>query len=352
MRRNGGLTLSLILQVPLTKYSSLQDLGDIRQLIVCCFDLNPYLEDENDMDQDLEDNLETVSFKTLKKALQEVLKETEVWAQQYETDGLYKDAAYLYGRIHSDLKEESRIVPALAAVYEKMGDYPAAELAQEKLVRIMLAKGRLDTNEEQVRKAKTLSRLLNRFHTRLQVLGSASKTYAKLSIVYRAALLDLENLNSALYDQGLIVLGYLDQLSISSLHIAVKKNAPNLARFLLQKGASLNLKDDSGDTPLHIAVENGTEEMVGLLLHWGADTEIKDKDGRTPIQIACSKWNNESILLLLIDKGANIETRDSRGRTPLGIAIDCNSPSSAQILISHGADVNAIWTLWINSVNP
>ena len=90
----------------LTKYSSLQDLGDIRQLIVC------YL----DSDQDTKNNSGTVCFETLRKVLQDVVQETEAWAQQYETDGRYKDAAYLYARINSDLKQNSQVVPTLAAV--------------------------------------------------------------------------------------------------------------------------------------------------------------------------------------------------------------------------------------------
>ena len=328
MKRNGGLTLSSILQVPLTKYSSLQDLGDIRQLIVCFNDTSRRI-------------YSFLHIQVLDQALQDVVKETEVWAQQYEADGRYRDAAYLYGRVHSDLKEESRIVPTLAAVYEKMGDYPAAELAQEKLMRTMLANRWLSTNEEQVREVETLSRLLNLFHTRLQVLGPASQTYAKLSIVYRAAGLDIEHLNAALLDQGLIVLDYLDQLGTSFLHVAVKNNAPNLARLLLQKGANLDLKDNCGETPLHIAVKNGTEEMVKLLLDWDADTEIKDTRGSTPIQTASLRGKNESIPLLLIERRADAETRDCRGLTPLGNAIESDSPSSAQILIRHGANVNA-----------
>lgn len=350
VRCNGGPTFSLMLHLLLTNHSSLQDLGDIRQMIVCCLDLWPYLddeydldedlEDESDMNQDIEDDFETVLLKKLKKALQEVLKEIEIWAQQYETDGLYKDAAYLYGRIHSELKVESRIVPTLAAVYEKMGDYPAAELAHETMIRMILDAGD-DPDEEIVPEVETFSRLLNLFHTRLQVLGSASQTYARLSIVYRAAVLDLEQLNAALFDQGLIVLDSLGRNSFASLHVAVKRNALNLARLLLDKGANPNAKEFTEATPLHIAVGNGAKEMVKLLLDWSADTEIKDLVDRTPIQIASSRKRNDSILLLLIEKGAEIETRDLNRHTPLGKAIISDSLSSAQILIRHGADVNA-----------
>ena len=273
------------------------------------------------------------------------MRETEIWALQYETDGRYKDAAYLYSRIHSDCKEDSQILPTLATLYEKMGDYPAAELAQEKLIGIVLVGGLGGDPENITCEVKALSRLLSFFHTRLQVLGSASQIYAKMSIVYRAAVFDLEQLNAALLDQGLIVMDYLDEWMCSSLHVAVKKDAPNLARLLLQKEANPNLPDGSGATPLHIAVENKRDDIVQLLLDHGADTEIEDIRGNTAFQIASSKRRNESILLLLIQKGANIEARDALKRTPLGNAIVSDSPSTAKFLIRHGADVNATYNL-------
>lgn len=344
MKCNGGLTFSpisipFVSQVTLTKFSSLQDLGDIRQLIMCYLDLkldNPSVS-------------ETVHHETLKKALQDVVKEIEVWAQQYEADGQYKDAAYLYGRIYSDLKEDSGVVPTLAAVYEKMGDYPAAELAQEKLIGINLSERTGDKYDKQNHEIKMMSRLLKLFHTRLQVSDFASRAYAKLAIISRAAVLDLEQLNAALIDQGLIVLDFLYQGNCSSLHLAVKKNALNLARLLVQKGADPNLRDDSGATPLHAAVGTGTEEMVQLLLDHGADTEVEDCLGSTAIQRALSRRRDDLIILRLIEKGANIEARDCSWRTPLSIAIASNLPSTAQMLIGHGADVNATWRVSVTS---
>lgn len=83
--------------------------------------------------------------------------------------------------------------------------------------------------------------------------------------------------------------------------------------------------------------------MVKLLLDWGADTEVKGFDDRTPIELASYHHKNNSILLLLIEKGADIETKDSRGHTPLVNVIISNLSSSAEILIRHGADVNATW---------
>lgn len=278
----------------------------------------------------------------LRNILQDVVQETEAWAQQYETDGRYKDAAYLHARINSDVKQNSQVVPTLTAFYEKMGDFPAAELAQEKLMEIIFFDNDEEgPDEEQMREVKTLSRLFNLFYARVQLLGPASQTYAKLSIVYRAAVLDLKDLNIALFRQGLIVLDHLYRWTCSSLHIAARKKAPNLARLLLRKGANINLIDDSGDTPLHVAVKTQARELVLILLNHGVDTEIRDKDGHTALLAAMSGWMNEEIISLLIEKSVDIEARDSSGRTPLHNAVLRNLRTTARSLIKHGADVNA-----------
>ena len=270
-----------------------------------------------------------------------MVNETEAWARQYETDGRYKDAAYLYSRIHSDLQEDSKIVPTLAAVYEKMGDFPAAELAQEQLMREIFDPWNEydeEPDEEQIRCVDTTSRLLNLFHTRLQVLDSASEPYAKTFIVYRAARLDIEQLNNALFKQGLIVPDYSDPSGNCPLHIAAKARAPSLVQLLLQNGANPNLKDGSGCTPLHVAVSNGFTTIVRLLLNNGADTEVKDSHGKTAVQM---RLRSEGILTHLVEKGADIEARDRLGQTPLCNAIVSNSQITARYLIERGADTNA-----------
>ena len=321
----------MVSRIALNQYSSLQDLGDIRQLIVC------YL----GSDQEIKEHSKAVSFETLRKVLQNVVQETEAWAQQHETDGQYKNAAYLYARINSDLKQSSQVVPTLASLYERLGDLPAAEIAQEKLMGIIFDNEGEGPNEEQMREVNTLSRLFNLFHARIRLLGSASQTYEKLSIVYRAAILDLEELNIALFEQGLIVLNRSDQWSCSSLHIAARKKAPHLARLLLRKGANIHLINDGGDTPLHVAVKMQAREIVLILLNHGADTEIRDKDGHTALHAALSGRMNEEIISLLIEKNVDVEARDSSGRTPLHNAILRNLQAIARSLIRHGADVNA-----------
>lgn len=54
-------------------------------------------------------------------------------------------------------------------------------------------------------------------------------------------------------------------------------------RLLLEKGAELETKDNSGQTPLPWAAQSGHEDAVRLLLERGAELERKDHYSRTPL---------------------------------------------------------------------
>ncbi len=44
-----------------------------------------------------------------------------------------------------------------------------------------------------------------------------------------------------------------------------------IARFLIEKGADVNLADTRGTTPIHSASRQGYETIVGLLIEKGVD---------------------------------------------------------------------------------
>ncbi|KAF4529835.1 hypothetical protein B566_EDAN017101 [Ephemera danica] len=105
----------------------------------------------------------------------------------------------------------------------------------------------------------------------------------------------------------------------TALHIAAKKNNYDVLNFLLnltdcnvcvkdENGdtalhlyttnivpfvfphqaiySSLNMQNNSGQTPLHMAVQTGNSNIVRYLIYLGADTELKDKNGNTPLDLA------------------------------------------------------------------
>ncbi|CAF1456570.1 unnamed protein product, partial [Rotaria sordida] len=75
---------------------------------------------------------------------------------------------------------------------------------------------------------------------------------------------------------------------INLLYLACRYGRTSVAKWLLDKGANVNIKllDKSESTPLHGAVYNGHVSTVDLLLSYGADVNIKNKYGSTPIDDA------------------------------------------------------------------
>ncbi|KAJ3107866.1 hypothetical protein HDU96_007749 [Phlyctochytrium bullatum] len=68
------------------------------------------------------------------------------------------------------------------------------------------------------------------------------------------------------------------------LHTAVFAGALDIAKLLLDAGASPNFIDSNGKAPLHIALEQGKTDAVVMLLESGADPILeRDVDG-TPIR--------------------------------------------------------------------
>ena len=104
-----------------------------------------------------------------------------------------------------------------------------------------------------------------------------------------------------------------------------------LAELLISKGADVNARDNDGKTPIFDCEDTETAE---LLISKGADVNVRDDIGRTPL-FGC--WNTE-IAELLISKGADVNARDNSGKTPL---FDCKDTETAELLINNGANVNA-----------
>jgi ankyrin repeat protein len=77
-------------------------------------------------------------------------------------------------------------------------------------------------------------------------------------------------------------------------------NDPRVVRLLLDHGADTNGVVLGGDlTPLHRASIHGRIEIARLLVEHGASVEVKDREGRTPLDVASGKQRDEIIKLLL-----------------------------------------------------
>ena len=163
-----------------------------------------------------------------------------------------------------------------------------------------------------------------------------------------------------------------ENFHLRPLHEAARRDSPRVAEALLGIGFHANI----GTTrPLHIAAHHESTEVAALLIERGAEVDARDDDGWTPLHYALlvrggivgveKRWSPRMANLLL-EHGADVNAAtEAMGWTPLHLAAhlsgssvwqDSDEPSGwkeaefgdgadvselVQTLIDRGADVNA-----------
>ncbi|KAM4705252.1 ankyrin repeat and SOCS box protein 10 [Rhinophrynus dorsalis] len=134
------------------------------------------------------------------------------------------------------------------------------------------------------------------------------------------------------------------------LHRCKTAQSYQCAKLLLQYGAHVNSQtEDEEDTPLHIAASQGLWEHVDLYLRRGASVDKRNIYGQTPLCAACSHPQTAQeleryyqVCKCLIQSRANIHSRDHDQQSPLHLACKSANPQVVELLLRHGAEVNAM----------
>ncbi len=191
----------------------------------------------------------------------------------------------------------------------------------------------------------------------------------------------------------------------SPIHVAAMLNHTAMVEAAIREGSDVNARDEHSATPLLWAVRGGDDtETAALLIQERADVNAADRAGRSPIMEAASRrhrrmynllmahgavdnlleealkallrmttvngWAEEvdsllangaalttgveytplnfaayngfaDVVQVLIDHGANINAIDEQGRTPLHEAAGQNQLRITRLLIDHGANIHA-----------
>ena len=127
----------------------------------------------------------------------------------------------------------------------------------------------------------------------------------------------------------------------SALHWAAYFNRLEAVRFLIERGADVNARNNIGMTPLHYAALCGHKDMVETLLEQKADVNALDCQGLTPLHLA-AQYGHAEIVEILLGYGADIAAKTNyRGLTPLHWAAFWGHTEAINTLLKNGADINA-----------
>lgn len=136
-----------------------------------------------------------------------------------------------------------------------------------------------------------------------------------------------------------------DETGATALHEAAYRGYADIAKFLLDKGADINVINNPGLTPLHYAAMNyfsrySNLDIVVMLIEKGADVNAKGNGGDRPIHTPALNCNFE-MLRLLIEKGADVNATNDKGETALHVTSSNGSFECVNLLLEKGADVKA-----------
>ncbi len=130
------------------------------------------------------------------------------------------------------------------------------------------------------------------------------------------------------------------------VHLAAGNGHQEILIFLFSKHKNPNCRDSRGRTPLHLAARNGHAPVVEFLLSRGAHVTVHEaSSGLSPLHLAAAR-GNAPCLKLLLDNTEDATCVDARDhprhlRTPLALAVENGHSKSADLLLRHGAHIDA-----------
>lgn len=140
---------------------------------------------------------------------------------------------------------------------------------------------------------------------------------------------DTVSLNKVFKNNPLLI-NEVNSKGHTPLILAAYKGNIGVVKFLIGKGADLNLQANEG-TALHGASYKGCKEIVFLLLQSGAQVNLQDRNGTTPLMYATFSGNLE-VASLLLKSGAIITLEDRKGKTALDFAKGANNKELVSLL--------------------
>ena len=132
---------------------------------------------------------------------------------------------------------------------------------------------------------------------------------------------------------------------LTALSVAVIRGYEDIALLLIEKGASLDARDRSGDrenqhpgnSPVHYAAIYGRTRVLEAMLDRGVSPNLRDRNGRTLLMLAVENGHRDTARMLL-RRGADPNARSALGETALELAKRRGDTEMMRLLQSHTAN--------------
>ncbi len=101
----------------------------------------------------------------------------------------------------------------------------------------------------------------------------------------------------------------------TQINWAVHHDNVEIVKLMVEKGAKLNIRNQWGMTELHTAIWRGCIHVVEYLLDHGSDPSIKTNEGWTAMHYAF-RSGHDNVIDLLKRRGISLDVQDNTGRYP------------------------------------
>ena len=131
------------------------------------------------------------------------------------------------------------------------------------------------------------------------------------------------------------MLNHKNRLSETPVYLAARAGHLLTVQFLVQRGASINIATEDGDSTLSAAMRSGNVELVVYLMHDGAIVDPLNKRGDTPLHVATTSGYPQ-IVSYLIDRGEDFNRQNNFGETPISLAAEYNLWEILELFMAKG----------------
>lgn len=156
---------------------------------------------------------------------------------------------------------------------------------------------------------------------------------------------DLDQIK-ALIQENIQGMNERDDAGNTALMIATQDNSVEIAKYLIDANADVNVQNMIEDSPfLYAGAEGRTEILDYMLQHANIDFSITNRFGGNALIPAAEKGHIDNVRLLLEDGRSQIDFQNNYGYTALIEAVGLNDGSKiyqdiTQLLVDYGADIS------------